>query len=396
MLERKQLAADFVDHLKDNRQARKVCGFEDEERYPREATICRFTRLLSERREAFWDVLTAVNQRITALVAESREMGGSADDAPPLGEIIAIDSTDIESVSDSNRRPHIDPSCPKPNRPDDCESDIPGCCKASDVNAAWGFRTDKKSPTGVSPFFGYKLHTICDGYYGTPLCALLLPANESDTKQLIPLVEETLKRYSWLKPGYLLADKGYDSTKNFVFLDSLGIIPIIAVRRPRRTKGKRRATYEVEIKGPNGTYIQSYNADGYPVCPCDKVMKYLGTDAKRGHLFKCPRGGRHLKKKALSSLSCGEEQWEKLEGALLRTIGAIPRFSKRWRELYKLRQTIERFFGSAKHSRLLNKQQYIEMDKVAIHAQMSLLTYSVTMLARLMGGNYAGIRHMRM
>ena len=394
LVEKEQYAKDFVETIKTTWQAWEVCGFE-EGRTPSAATISRFTRLLSERRGLFWDTLTAVNRRITALVAKGRETGGFADNAPPVGEIIAIDSTDMESVSDFYSRPHIDPSCPKPDKPADCASDIPGCCKASDVNATWGVRTDKKSPTGVSPFFGYKLHVICDAYYGTPLYAVLLPANASDTKQLRPLVEETLKRYPWLAPKYLLADKGYDSTENFVFLDSVGIIPIIAVRRPKRTKGKRRATYEIEFEGPLGTYIQSYNVDGYPMCPCNRVMRYVGTDSERGHLFKCPRGERQLKKK-LTPLSCGDEQWERPDGKLLRVMGKIPRFSKSWKELYKLRQAIERFFGSAKRSRLLNKQQYLSMDKVAIHAQISLLTYSVTMLARLMGGDYARIRLMRM
>ena len=101
-------------------------------------------------------------------------------------------------------------------------------------------------------------------------------------------------------------------------------------------------------------------------------------------------------KKVSSSLSCGDEHWEVPEGKVLRIVGKIPRFSKTWKDLYKLRQTIERYFGSAKRSRLLNKKIYIGMEKVAIHAQTSLLTYSVTMLARLMGGDYARIRHMRM
>ena len=70
----------------------------------------------------------------------------------------------------------------------------------------------------------------------------------------------------------------------------------------------------------------------------------------------------------------------------------LPRFSKRWAELYKLRQTVERFFGSAKRSRVLNQHRYLSMDKVAIHTQTSLLTYSVTMLVRLMGGDCKRIR----
>ena len=395
ILERQKYAKDFVAYLKTSKRARLVCDFKDE-RTPSEATISRFFRLLSEHRDAFGNVLTAVNLRVTALIAEGREMGDFADDAPPLGYALAIDSTDIRAFSDPSRRLHIDPSCPKPDKPDECRSALPICCRPSDVKAAWGMKTDSKSKSGVSPFFGYKLHTICDAYYGTPLYALLLPANESDTKQLRPLVEETLKRYPWLTPKYLLADKGYDSTQNFVWLDSIGITPIIAVRKPRKAKGKGRATHDVEVEGPHGTYIQAYNADGYPVCAGDETMEYVGADSERGHLFRCRCGGCYLKEMTLFPVYRFDERWGKPEGALLRIVGKIPRFTKRWKDLYKLRQTIERFFGSAKRSRLLDKQQYLTMDKVEMHTQMSLLTYSATMLARLLGGDHARMRHMRL
>ena len=395
MLERKRYAKDFVEYLEGKPQAQQICGFIDQ-RIPVESTISRFSSLLGDLHDIILDTIMMVNRRNTTLVALGRETGGFGDDAPPLGEILAIDSTDIESFSDPSHKRHIDPSCPAPKKPDDCTSRLPNCCKPSDVRAAWGFRTDKNSPKGVSPFFGYKLHTICDAYYGTPLHAILLPANDSDIKQLRRLVEETLKRYPWLAPRYLLADKGYDSTENFVWLDSIGITPIIAVRKPRKKKGSKRATHDVVRKGEFREYESSYTKKGYPLCAGDKAMEYVGSDAERGHLFRCQDGGCALKKKqTLFSMFCSDEQWEKPEGALLRVIGKIPRFSQKWKQLYKLRQTIERFFGSAKRSRLLNKSLYLTMDKVDMHASLSLLSYSATMLARLMGGDYARMRHMR-
>ena len=239
------------------------------------------------------------------------------------------------------------------------------------------------------------MHAIVDAYYGTPLHAVVLPANASDTKQLIPIIKQVLKMYSWLAPKHLLADKGYDSEANFVFLDSIGITPVIAVRKPRRKKGRERGTYEVEIKGPYGTYIQAYDPDGYPLCPGGIPMDYVGSDAERGHLFRCPPEGCQLQYKTLLPLYCSDEQWEKPKGKLLRVVGKIPRFSERWKYLYKFRQTVERFFGSAKRSRLLNTQRYLTMAKVETHAALSLLTYTATMLMRLTVGDYARMRHMR-
>ena len=109
-----------------------------------------------------------------------------------------------------------------------------------DPDAQWGYRTDKKVKKGKGRFFGYKHHTIVDAYYGTVLLAVLLPANQSDTKQLILLMKQLLEMYPWLKPKYLLADKGYDSLPNCEWLDGKGITPIIAVRRPREDNEQQR------------------------------------------------------------------------------------------------------------------------------------------------------------
>lgn len=80
---------------------------------------------------------------------------------------------------------------------------------------------------------------------------------------------------------------------------------------------------------------------------------------------------------------------------MLRIIGKLPRFSKIWKLLYKLRQAIERFFSGAKRSRLLDTQRFLTKAKVEMHAAMSLLTYNATMLMRLVVGDYARMRHMR-
>ena len=275
----------FADFLEGNAKAKILCKFKGEYT-PYPATFSLVNRFLSEHRDTLWDAFAATVPCIDALIADGRERGGFEDNAPPFGEILVIDSTDIESFSDKNRRPHIDPSVPEPDKARECTSMLPMCCKPVDWRADDGSRTKAGAKDGKEMFYGYKLHTIGDAFHGPPLRATLLPANESDTKQLRPLVEETLNLYPWLKPQYLLADKGYDSEANFAFLDSTGIIPIIAVRKPKRKEGRRRATYEVKIDGPNGAYIQSYDADGYPVCVGGENMEYVGSDAERGHLFR--------------------------------------------------------------------------------------------------------------
>ena len=218
----------FADFLEGSAKAKILCKFEGDYT-PCPATFSLFNRLLSEHTESLWEAFVATIPSIDALIADGSERGCFEDDAPPFGQYLAIDSTDIESFSDKNRRPHLDPSVPEPDKARECTSRLPMCCKPVDWQADDGSRTKAGAKDGKEMFYGYKLHTIGDAFHGPPLHAILLPANESDTKQLRPLVEETLKMYPWLKPKYLLADRGYDSKANCVFLDSIGIIPIIAV-----------------------------------------------------------------------------------------------------------------------------------------------------------------------
>ena len=400
MLNKREYVKDFVEDLADYRQAQVVCHFK-ESQTPSAATFSRFYRILSKYDEFLWDILAELAVSIGALISKAREGALLDSDAPPFGHILAIDSTDISAFGDPNGRQHVDKEMIvrvvdgkekrekvhlKPVSPGRCKSKIPGCCtQRTDLDAAWGFRTDKRSKQGKSAFFGYKLHTIVDANYGTPLFFKILPANESDMNQLRPLVEEVLRRYPWLSPKYLLGDKGYDSLEHFVWLRSIGIIPIIAVRRPPKVEfnGRERRLYD-------GTYTEG----GFPLCLGNVPIQFIGSDLERGHLFRCPEGGCSLKDKKFP-VHCQDYDWEMPVGKILRIIGVIPRFTREWKELYKLRQAIERFFGSAKRSRLLNKQRCLSMNKVRMHAQLSLLSYSATMLGRLLGGDFKRMRHMR-
>ena len=74
----------------------------------------------------------------------------------------------------------------------------------------------------------------------------------------------------------------------------------------------------------------------------------------------------------------------------------MPRQSEQWKELYRKRQGVERYFSSAKQSRLLNKHQYLNSRKIKTHVALSVLTYLATILGNLMAGNADEMRHMRL
>ena len=76
-------------------------------------------------------------------------------------------------------------------------------------------------------------------------------------------------------------------------------------------------------------------------------------------------------------------------------MGLLPRCSEEWKAKYKLRTVIERYFSSAKHSRLMNVHRYLNIRKVSLHAAMSMVSYLATAPTHLKAHDYAHMRHMR-
>ena len=76
-------------------------------------------------------------------------------------------------------------------------------------------------------------------------------------------------------------------------------------------------------------------------------------------------------------------------------MGLVPRSSKLWKKWYKMRTAIERYFSSGKRSRLMDSHRYFRMDKVDLHANLSMLAYLLTALAHLKADDYESMRNMR-
>ncbi len=333
---------------------RRVCGFDDAA--PTETAICRFFKRLTRHQDLVDEAIAAVVSRLKETIDASRQSGELPRKAPPVGAALAIDSTDIEAWVDVQKKPY------------------------SDQSARWGYRTNPDAPDGKEFFYGYKLHLVCDAYYGVPLTYEALPANQSDSPTLPGLVDKVAATHSSFKTRYLIADKGYDALSNYRHLDQLGIIPVIPLRNTDR----------------NGIYDQK----GRPLCFGNQPMEYVGTeyvgtDPEQGHLFRCRKKGCHLEDRIGLTLYCDIEYHEDLEGDALRKVGPLVRTTGRWKRLYKWRPIIERSFHSLKHSRLLNQHRYRGLAKVRLHAALALLTYCATMLARAQAGDYDLIRRMR-
>ena len=336
---------ELVAMLRSNAAVRQCCGFGLAT--PNESVVCRFFKRLTQHQDLVETALTRLIDRVAGAVAERK-----GDRQPPVGWLVALDSTDIDAWVDTSREPFSDP------------------------DARWGVRTNAQAEGGKEYFFGYKMHAICDAYYGVPLGFIILPANRNDSPQLPPLIEKVQITNPNLTMRYAMADRGYDALTNYEFLDDQGIYPIIHIRNTDK----------------NGLYTVA----GRPKCVGGKAMEYVGTHPTKGHLFRCSAEGCRLKDKIGFSRYCDDETYEKPESELLRRVGRIPRAGKRWGRLYKWRTTIERWFGSMKASRILNLHRYRKSRKVLLHATLSTLTYLATMLHRVISDNMADMRKMRL
>ena len=350
----------LLERLRGSRKLREVCGFGEE--VPSESTLSRFVSRLANHQDLVEQCVVNVTDELRGLVPAVKQREGRQDQPlPPLGAVLAIDSTLFESYSNPNRR--------TVNR------------TVSDLDARWGLKNSAKAKDGNKEWgFGYKMHLVSDATHGVPLSFTITPANENDSTQLPKLVNKALGNYPWIEPGAFLADRGYDSLTNHKFLVDLGIIPVIHIRKPT---------------ADDGLYDGIYSKEGKPVCIGQESMEYVRTDSKTGaHLFRCRGEGCPLITLGTKgSTHCDSEVWERPE-ANLRVLGALPRFTAAWKRLYSQRMSIERIFRSLKHSRGLQGHCVMGMRKIKLLATLSVLTFQATALVRLHAGDADRMRQM--
>ena len=385
----------FLNRLGSDNRLLAICGLEHA---PSEAAYSRFKKKLANHLDAIQFIITEVFRECGEQIERLREAGIVPASKPPLGHSLVIDSTDVEAYARPGRKSRK------------TGQEIP----SKDPNAKWGFRTaknvrsskpssrksgsskkakEKGATTGTQTsqkeskdefYFGYKVDFVTDANYGLPMFATTRPANASDVAVMIQDLDDCLALYQTLSPRYFLGDKGYDSLANILHIISLGMIPVVAIRRPEKDKktGKR-------------LYDGIHDEEGRPTCIGGKSMEYVETDPAQGHLFRCPADGCHLKETIQFTRHCDNEHYEQPEGWLLRIVGLLPRCSEEWKAEYKKRPIIERYFSSGKHSRLLDTHRYLNIQKVALHIAISMLAYLATALAHLQADDYAHMRHMR-
>jgi hypothetical protein len=141
-------------------------------------------------------------------------------------------------------------------------------------------------------------------------------------------------------------DKGYDNTRVYEECEDRGCRPIIPLRETPDVK--------------RGDHLS-------PRCEHGE-WRFAGSDAKRGaSKWRCPTG------------DCEPaSRWVKAD----RLHPLIPRETPRWRKLYKGRASVEREFGRLKHEWSLLPLRARGLERVQLHADLTILAKLACALAR--------------
>ena len=327
----------LIRRLQEDPGLRQICGFTQ---LPHRSTFNRFIKRLSEHQDMVEECLSGLTDQLAELL-------------PGFGEKVAVDSTVVHTYSNP-RRKHI-----------------------SDSEASWTAKTDTRGEREWH--FGYKFHALADATYGIPITGYTTTAKRSDFHELAPLLSRAAQTHDWFRPGYVMADKGYDSEANHQDILSRGSIPIIAIRQSSGGGGK--------------LHDGIYNNNGAPTCLGQVSMEYVRSDPEKGDLYRCPQAGCSLKDRR-GVRHCQDTVWERPPAKPNRLFGLVRRGSAEWKNLYGLRQGIERIFKSLKQSRRLEAHCLRGLQQISLHATMSVLTFQATALNNILSGRAKLVRWM--
>jgi len=333
--------------LRRDKDVRMVCGF-SKDNLPGEDALGRFLNKLVRHEEL-------LEGCFVGLVEQLREL------LPGFGAKLAVDSTDIEAYSNGHRK------------------------SPSDLDARWGVKGYRQGGTGVKGteadtnkgakkgkkrdlyyWFGYKLHLVVDALYELPVSFVVTPANAADTSQMEVLLEKAVPDKPKAKPEAVIGDKGYDSRDNCrMVFGEYGAAPIIPIR---------------EREGAQLPDV--CNAKGTPICSCGLEMAYWGRDGKYLK-YRCPQAVG--KGQCTSRFRCTDSPYGYVLKLSItqdpRRHPPVPRETKKWVRLYRLRTAVERVNSRVKRLLGMERITLRGIAKVTVRSLLSLLV----MLAAALG-----------
>lgn len=247
---------------------------------------------------------------------------------PDYGTNLAIDASDLPAYANGQR--YLSKGGPERER-------------YSDPDAAWGHRSAVSVRKGGG-FYGYRLHLAACTKTGLPVAWHVESAREHES-QFAPVLLDTAKRRGALAATAAM-DKGYDNGKVHGECAERDCLPVIPLKETSTVK--------------RGEHLP-------PSCEHGE-WKFAGADRKRGAAkWRCPSG------------ECAPAStWRKAS----RLHPLIPYKSDRWWRLYRGRSAVEREFGRLKHEWGLRPLRVRGLERVRLHADLTVLTKLACALTR--------------
>lgn len=265
---------------------------------------------------------TLLDDCITAVVGELHER------LPQYGRDIAIDASDMPAYANGQR--YVSKNGPERER-------------FSDLDASWGHRSAVSTRRGGG-FYGYKLQAAVCSATGLPVAWEVATGRAHESTFVASLLDAAKARGFEVETCAM--DKGYDNNRVYgecVERDCQPLIPLRLMADVRR-----------------GEHLP-------PSCEHGS-WRFAGSDYRRGAAkWRCPTG------------ECAPAStWRPAS----RLHPLIPRETLRWKGLYRRRSAIEREFGRLKHEWALLPLRVRGIDRVKLHADLTILAKLATTLAR--------------
>ena len=247
-----------------------------------------------------------------------------AEALPELGQDVAVDGSDLPGYSNGQR--YIYDGGPERE-------------KFSDGDASWGHRSAVGTRSGGG-FFGFKLHLAACARTGLPLAWQVETGRMNESQFVGSLLDKTRARGFAAETCAL--DRGYDVGPVYDACEERDCRPVV----PLRNVGKPHELPSCE----HGTWV------------------FAGADFKRKRSkWRCPSGACSPKSKWI---------------AADRRNPLVPRHTRRWRDLYWNRTAVEREFGRLKNDYALTPLRTRGIERVRLHADLTMLARLSQALAR--------------
>jgi len=229
-------------------------------------------------------------------------------------------------------------------------------------------------------FWGYRTHVIVSKE-GIPLIELTLPNNQTDAKVAKKLINKLKRVYRFKKNAIFIADAAYDEKDLYDFIveqfKCQAIIPI----NPRNTQPEK-----------------TFGPKGLPLCEANLEMKSNGKfkEGNRERIkFRCPlKTDKTIAQKYPQGCPVNHPRF--FEGKqygctkyldITNDVRAkVPRDSAFFKETYKLRTEVERYFSRLGNREIEQTTYYksktIKNQMTIAHLSLSLVAYAAAILMK--------------